>query len=74
MSDKATKIEIVLLEHIERSITEYENAPEDSGNTKLMYQWFAFGVITSTFLATDITGADYLAYCNRIGIGDATSV
>lgn len=69
MKDKATKMEKMLLEQVERSITDYEDASEDNNQTKLMYQWFAFGAITSAFLACDITGADYFAYCNRINIG-----
>lgn len=69
MNNKATKMEKMLLEQVERSITDYENTSEDDSSTKLMYQWFAFGSITSAFLACDITGADYFAYCNRINIG-----
>lgn len=74
MNNKATKIEKMLLEQVERSIADYENVPEDNDQIKLMYQWFAFGAITSAFLTCDITDADYVAYCNRVGIGNVTPV
>lgn len=59
----------ILLEQVQRTIKDYQKVAEiatTESNTKTMYQWFAFGAITSAFLVTEMTGKEFIEHCKTI--------
>jgi len=59
--------EDIILENVEKAIKDYNDVPKHTSN-KLLYRWYAFGVISSAFTSLHFPSHEYYSYLERINI------